>query len=52
MASCRSRVCVCVSVCGGRTLSMRVKTSSEYSATLSWMYILPPSLFFASRESA
>ena len=37
---------------GRRTLSMRVKISSEYSATLSWMYILPPSLFFCSRESA
>jgi hypothetical protein len=33
-------------------LSIRVKISSEYSSTLSWMYILPPFLFVCSRESA
>merc|ERR1719316_2365701 len=32
-------------------LSMRVKISSAYSATLSWMYILPPSLLATPRKS-
>jgi len=30
----------------------RPNTSSAYSSTLSWMYILPPRTLFCSRDSA